>query len=591
MSPRRLLATLLPTLFAALLAAPLAAPLAAAESSSPAAPLRRGAIAGPAARPQVFAGDVRGLPIAREWRPGDAIFAYPRGGASASFAASPKAALEASPEAALFHFDPLVERQLEAGGQLTDPLFGIPLLNFNGQGYSGSSPPSPSGDVGGAHYIQTVNGATGGATFVIYDKTTGATVAGPTLLAGLGAGNCASGFGRAIVLHDDLADRWLMAELSSLATSLCVYVSQNADPVAGGWYAYEFATPTFPDYPKFAVWSDAYYVGANESSPSLIALDRTQMLAGLAATSQRFTATALSAFGFQMLAPVDLDGSLAPPAGAPGLFLRHNDDEAHSTPDVPGADSLELFEMHVDWATPANSTLTGPIAIPMAEISSDLCGFTSLSCIPQPGATKLDPLREVVMNKPTYRNRHGRETIVGSLVTNVAANPSTTTNAGVRWFELRKTTGAYTLRQQGTLASTPCTGVCDYPQRWMSSIAMDAAGGLAAAYDFSSDSTNFPGLKYSGRLAYDPPGTLPQGEHQLVAGAAASDTNLYGDYAQMSLDAADGCTFFFTGAYSPTANWGTRIASFRFQSCTTGDPVFASGFESGNTSAWSLTLP
>ncbi len=240
---------------------------------------------------------------------------------------------------------------------------------------------------------------------MIYDKLTGAVVAGPTSLATLGAGNCASGFGRAIVLYDNLADRWLMAELSSLASSLCVYVSQTSDPVGGGWHAYEFATPTFPDYPKFAAWPDAYYVGANETVPSLLALDRTSMLGGLAATSQRFTATPLSAFGFQMLAPVDHDGALPPPAGAPGLFLRHNDDEAHSTPDVAGADSLELFEFHVDWATPANSTLTGPISIAMAEISSDFCGFTSLSCIPQPGAPKLDPLREVVMNKPTYRNQ------------------------------------------------------------------------------------------------------------------------------------------------------------------------------------------
>ncbi len=577
MSTQRLL-VLLPFCLAAL-------PLAA-QDSPPNVPVLRGAIAARAVAPHAFDGDVRSLPIARDWRPGDPIFAYPRGGAE-------RAAPAAAPVAGeLLHFDPLLERQLAAGGQLTDPLFGIPLLNFNGQGFTGSSPPSPSGDVGDDHFIQTVNGAAGGARFVIYDKATGAVVAGPTDLASLGAGNCASGFGRAIVLFDFFADRWLMAELSSLANSLCVYVSQTSDPVAGGWYAYEFSTPSFPDYPKFAVWRDAYYVGANESAPSLIALDRASMLLGLAATSQRFTTTPLSAFGFQMLAPVDLDGSSLPPAGAPGLFLRHNDDEAHSTPDVPGADSLELFQFHVDWTTPANSTLTGPTAIPIAEISSDLCGFSSLNCIPQPSVTKLDPLREVVMNKPIYRNRGGRETIVGSLVTNVAANPATTTNAGVRWFELRKAAaGAYGVRQQGTIASNPCTGVCDYPQRWMSSVAMDAAGGMAAAYNFSSDTTNFPGLKYSGRLATDPTGTMPQGEHLLVAGAAASNTNLYGDYAQLNLDDTDGCTFYYTGEWSPAANWGTRIASFRFQTCTTGDPVFADGFESGSTSAWSLTLP
>lgn len=547
----------------------------------------RGAAATPPAAPHVFRGDLRQLPPAADWRPGDGVRQRAR-------LSRPPAAASATPLAAGNDFvDPLVARQAAAGGQLTDPDFGIPLLNFTAQGYSGFSPPSPSGDVGGPYFIQSINGPTGGARFAIYDKTSGALVAGPTALESLGAGDCASGFGRGIVLYDKMAERWLLSELASSGGGLCVYVSQTADPVAGGWYAYFFATPTFPDYPKYAVWSDAYYVGANESVPSLIALDRTRMLTGLAATSQRFTASELSAFGFQMLAPVDHDGPAPPPPGEPGIFLRHVDDEAHSQPDVAGADALELFEFRVDWTTPATSTLTGPISIAMAEISSNFCGFTTLSCIPQPGVVKLDPLREVVMNKPTYRRRRGTQILVGSLATNVAANPAANTNAGVRWFELRKTTGAaaYALRQQGTLASPPCSGICDYPQRFMSSLAIDGAGGLAVVYDYVSDTSNFPGLRYSGRLAADPPGTLPQGESLLVAGAASSSTNLYGDYNQLTLDDGDGCTFFYTGEWNPAANWSTRIASFRFRTCVTGDPIFANGFESGFTGAWSATFP
>lgn len=546
----------------------------------------RGAAATPAAAPHVFRGDLRQLPPAADWRPGDGV----RQRARLSWPAA--AAAGATPLADDF-FDPLVAGQAAAGGQLTDPDFGIPLLNFTAQSYSGFSPPSPSGDVGGSHFIQTINGPTGGARFVIYDKTSGAVVTGPIALETLGAGDCASGFGRGIVLYDKLAERWLLSELASSGGGLCVYVSQTSDPIAGGWYGYFFTTPTFPDYPKYGVWRDAYYVGANESSPSLIALDRTSMLAGLPATAQRFTAPALSAFGFQMLAPVDHDGPAPPPAGEPGLFLRHVDDEAHAQPDVPGADALELFEFRVDWATPANSTLTGPIAIAMAEISSNFCGFTTLSCIPQPGVADLDPLREVVMNKPTYRHRRGTQTIVGSLATNVAANPALDTNAGVRWFELRKTTGvaAYALRQQGTIASLPCSGVCDYPQRFLSTVSIDGAGGMAAVYNYSSDTSNFPGLRYTGRLASDPLGTLPQGENLLVAGLASSNTNLYGDYSQLTLDDGDGCTFYFTGEWSPADTWGTRIASFQLEACVTGNPVFRNGFESGTTAAWSVTFP
>ena len=582
-----------PLMMLSLAALGCAAPAFAQDTSSDsppagraAVPVQRGAFVSEAVTPHSFDGDLRHLPRAAAWQPGDPIKEIPRRRRAVAGLDS----LAALPER--LHFDPLLDQQLEAEGQLTDPTFGTPLLNFTAQGFSGATPPDPSGDVGGDYFIQTINSSAGGR-FVIYEKTTGTITAGPTALETLGTGNCASGLGDAVVLYDNLASRWLLTEFSGVANSLCVYVSKTSNPVTGGWWAYEFTTPTFPDYPKYGVWSDAYYVGANEDSPSLIALDRTKMLSGLAATMQRFTApTTLSAFSFQMLAPVDHDGKLPPPPGSPGLFLRHNDDEAHSTPDVPGADSLELFEFHVDWTTPANSTLTGPIAIAMAEISSNFCGFTTFSCIPQPGTANLDPLREVVMNKPAYRNRRGTEIIVGSLPTNVAATPASTTNAGVRWFELRKTTGSYGLRQQGTLASPPCTGVCDFPQRWMSSTVMDAAGGIATAYNFASDTTNHPGLRYSGRLASDPQGTLPQGEGLIVAGTASSSSNRYGDYNQLNVDdSGNGCTFFYTGEWNPAASWSTRIASFEFAACTTGSPVFSDGFELGSTAGWSLTLP
>ena len=76
---------------------------------------------------------------------------------------------------------------------------------------------------------------------------------------------------------------------------------------------------------------------------------------------------------------------------------------------------------------------------------------------------------------------------------------------------------------------------------------MDAAGGIAAAYNYVSDTTNHPGLRYTGRLAGDPPGTMPQGEQVLATGAASNNSFLYGAYNQLTLDDGDGCTFFYTG--------------------------------------------
>ena len=65
------------------------------------------------------------------------------------------------------------------------------------------------------------------------------------------------------------------------------------------------------------------------------------MLTGLSATFQRFTAPALSGFGFQSLTPADLDGATPPPAGSPGLFMRHRDTEVHGPAGFPSQDILE----------------------------------------------------------------------------------------------------------------------------------------------------------------------------------------------------------------------------------------------------------
>lgn len=542
----------------------------------------RGAEASEPVEPFKVDVDLRDLPLVDAWQPGDPIKEIPRrrrdiGARALGVAPEPEGG------------DPLVDRQLDSLGVL-DPTFGTLLLDQNGQGFTGVNPPDPSGDVGGSYYVQGINGG-GGSIVVVYNKATGAIAAGPTQMDSLGTGNCATGAGDPIILYDELADRWLWSEFSSSGNRLCVYISQTSDPISGGWFAYSFTAPSFPDYPKYAVWPDAYYVGTNESSPTLYALERADMLAGVAATSQRFTVAELSGFGFQMVAPADFDGDTAPPADAPGLFIRHRDDEAHG-PATPGSDSLELFHVDIDWTTPANSTVSAATSISIAEISSNLCGFSTFSCLPQPGSANIDPLREVVMNRPVYRNFGTHEVLVGSLVTNIAANVAVDENAAVRWFELRRTGGIgnpFTLFQEGTYGSTPCAGVCDYPQRWMSSPAMDQAGNIAVAYNFVSDTNNHPGIRYAGRLANDTLGTLPQGEHVVINGTASNSSIRYGDYNHLSLDPEDGCTFFLTAEYNPAASWSTRLASFRFANCGLG--IFADGFESGNTTAWTSTVP
>jgi hypothetical protein len=53
-------------------------------------------------------------------------------------------------------------------------------------------------------------------------------------------------------------------------------------------------------------------------------------------------------------------------------------------------------------------------------------------------------------------------------------------------------------------------------------------------------------------------------------GVQTSTSNRWGDYAAVTMDPADDCTFWATGEYIKTTgsfNWSTRIASIKFDSC------------------------
>jgi hypothetical protein len=160
------------------------------------------------------------------------------------------------------------------------------------------------------------------------------------------------------------------------------------------------------------------------------------------------------------------------------------------------------------------------------------------------------------MNRLAYRRLGGDQVLVGNLVTDVGAN-----QGGVRWFELRSTGSFWGLFQDGTFAP-------DAVNRWMGAIAMDGAGNILLGYN-ASNGTVHPSLRYTGREATDPPGTMPVGEMVLVAGSATNGSNRYGDYAAMSVDPEDDCTFWFTGEYNAATTWATRIGSMKFSSCGT----------------------
>ena len=531
----------------------------------------RGAEMSAPVTPFIFDGDLRDLPRPPKWKPGDPIKEIPR-------RVYPKPGTFVPPDYEP-GIDPLLQRQLDAQ-QLSSRSFTAPTRNFAGQGYTGVTPPDTVGEVGPNHYIQMVN--TGGGTQVrIYDKSTPTPTELLTfVLDSLGSSFCAGGFGDPIVLHDQFSDRWLLSEFSTSGNNLCVYISQTSGPVTGGWFAYGFTAPSFPDYPKYGIWpTDAnggqgsYIVTANDGGPGIYALDRGAMLSGSPGTYQRVTIPGLPGFNFEAPTPADVDRLTPPPTGAPAIIMRHRDTENHSGPAAPG-DLLEMWSFGVDWQTPANSVLSTETSIDVAEFDSALCGLTSFFCFPQPGTgTTLDPLREVIMNRLQYIKHDDRETLAGNFVVDVDGAD----HGGIRWFELEGGAGAWSLKQEGTYS-------IDADHRWMGASAMDQSGNIAVAYNVSSNTT-FPSLRYTGRLSDDALGVMTQTEASIHAGTASSSSNRYGDYASMNLDPDDDCTFWFTGEDNTSSNWRTQITSFKFNACGCllfPDPPNASAVDNGD---------
>lgn len=423
------------------------------------------------------------------------------------------------------------------------------LQNWMGIG-TNSNPPDPCLEVGPNHVVQMTNGS-GGARLQVWNKN-GQSLYGPTTLNSLWAQFGLNGLGDPIVLYDRLADRWFLSEFSSFGNRLMIAISVTNDPM-GSYYAYEFQAPSFPDYPKYSVWPTGYFCTTNEGGgPAIYAMDRAAMLNGQNATAQRFNMPSLNAFGFQALTPVDFDGTALPAANSPALFFRHNDDEAHSPGNNNQAvDFVQYWELTVNWNNASQSSMQGPFNIPVSDFDSHLNGYTAFSGISQPGFQSLDPLREVFMNRMQYLNFGSYEVIVGAHLTDVNGND----RAGIRWYEFRRNgVGPWSLHQEGTYSP-------DAHNRWMSTISMDQAGNIAIAYAVSS-STVHPGLRFTGRLAGDPLGTMTLPEQTIVNGNGSNSSNRYGDYFAMVVDPSGDSTFWFTGQYNPSSTYAVRVAAF-----------------------------
>jgi hypothetical protein len=526
----------------------------------------RGAESVDVVMPTQWNGDIRTIAKMPEWQPGEAIkIANPR---HTRPIVNKKAAVNP-----VVQSKGEIQQQLGRAAQSANDLeIGYAIDAF---GFNGVNPPDPSGEIGENYYITAINSPNGSAVN-FYKKSDGSKVGETIAMSSLASGgDCKDKpMGDPIVVFDEYAKRWVLTEFTAQGPDkMCVYISKTADPIEGGWYTYEFKAPSFPDYPKYAVFGDVYYVSANEGGGAVYAMERSKMLAGKTATMVRKAVPGLAGFGFQSITPVDADGLNANQAGMPGMFIRQNDDELHKSGANNGEkDYLEIWTFAPDFANPDSSKLEGPFNIEISELDSNFTCPDGFGCLTQKddgsgNLSTLDPLKEVVYYKAQYRNFNSHQSIVGSFATKLADN-----NAGLRWFELRKGTEGWALHQEGMVPSD------DKNSRYMAGAAMDGDGNLALAYMITGPD-QFPSIRVTSRRMGDATGTISANEKVLHEAKGAISTERDGDYSHMSVDPIDNCTFWFTAEHGgENAQWGTKVSSMKMPGCTgvgSTDPGFS----------------
>ena len=472
--------------------------------------------------------------------------------------------------------DPLRQTAAQGPSAQATPL---PTVNFEGLSDDDNAaiiggrivPPDTEGDVSPSHYVQWIN-----LIFAIYDKTGaiipgGGPFAGNSIWAGFGGPCQNNNDGDPIVLYDHLADRWLFSQFSINEGIECVAVTTGSDP-RGPYHRWAFLVSPGEnnDYPKFGLMPDAYYLSLRDfpsgdgTFASAVAFDRAAMLAGAAnPTFVKFSMPCLSNNCPDGIQPPHLEGP-PPAAGTPGIFSKAWDDDFDGP--LTGVDGYRLWSFDPDFVTPANSTFTElPIVPAGADFDSTMCGFFQRGCISQPKpGERLDPIDELQMYRAQYRHFATHDT----LLINTTVDATGRNVAGIRWAELRNSGGGWTRHQDGTYA--PNDGL----HRWTGSAAMDENGNIALGFSVTGKNV-FPSVRYTTRTPTDPLGTLPGGEVTLVAGSdvQTQSFNRWGDYATMSVDPADGCTFWLTQEYQRNDDarrdfdFKTRIGAFKMAGC------------------------
>jgi hypothetical protein len=453
----------------------------------------------------------------------------------------------------------------------------------------------PNGAVGTKQYMEWVNNF-----YQAYNKVTHAPV-WPSPVPGTQPfqnhklSNCLNVGGDGIITFDHLALRWVIAVRSTSAANTyyyCVAVSNTDDLTSSSlsWYTYQFplnsvlganshGTTYWPDWPRFGTWVDAYYVsfdlndvnnGYQQIGVVVCALDRTNMLAHSTPNPKMKCFSNPSPippngtlYLKHSLIPADVDGTTPPPNGRHEFLvsIQNAPNDGHSTT----SNSINLWDFHVDWVNPTNSTfahsfLGVPTYIPGCYNPAFLL---NTFCIPESTTNvthnRVDSVGDRFMPRFAYRNFGTYESF---LVSHTVDTGATSLQTGIRWYELRGN-GTPAIYQSGTVNPDQTRF------RFMPSIAQDQMGDAAVGYNVSNSGTH-PGIRSSWWNTNNP---TPKEIVIFNGGGDEEDSARWGDYSSMTVDPVDDCTFWYASEYfaqnevGKPINWDTRIGSYKISTC------------------------
>jgi hypothetical protein len=432
-------------------------------------------------------------------------------------------------------------------------------VSFDAIGPGGSVPPDAIMAAGPNHLVGIVNTA-----YQVFDKT-GAPLTARTTLNTFFSGitGCIGSFDP-FIAYDEEMDRFVMGSETIQGNGdsyICLAASQTNNP-AGAWHRYSFRNDTlFPgehiDYPHMAIGLDAVVIAGNNFGDGgggfarilAMAVGKTELYAGDPLVVN-FANLGAAFFTGQ---PAKLHGFNTgqwPAPGSPSYIIGHN---------LAGSTRIWTWDDAVNTAP----VIFGTVAETFLGAPPNALDGTDGS------ANDRNDTDNGRWFDAEYRD--GRIYASRAVNCNIGGGFS---EACVDWVVIDVSGGTPSLIEQ---QSGGAFGTAN-EFRYHPDIGVDRNGNVLVGYTKSSENPpdGYTAVWVAGREVGDPLGTLQpeilvrQGLGTYVDGAGCGGAcDRWGDYTGMTID-PDGCTFWYMGQFSDggVANWDTRIANFKFDSCS-----------------------